>query len=208
MGSLGVAHGAGHQPLPHRGLTDRWLRLPHAFTRRPLLHLQRHCQRLQSRRWHGGLHAEGRQPRRRAVGLLARDADGSGWQKCQLVCPQRAGAGEVHLGCGARGQDDSAGVDRLGVPRHGHLARRPHRGRRCQKGADQDAQVGALDAGQQQVQLRPLGGQRGSHGHEQVHHDSDQERVRSDDPFEGPESPLGPRGLRRDLHHRAEPIQV
>mmetsp|Transcript_40192 Transcript_40192/g.106407 ORF Transcript_40192/g.106407 Transcript_40192/m.106407 type:complete len:203 (-) Transcript_40192:489-1097(-) len=140
--------------------------------------------------------------------LPARHADRPRRSQCLHGRPERAGAGEVRLGRHTRGDDDAAGVYDLGVPRHGHLARRPYRGRGRAQGPDQDAAHRAPHDREQQVQLRPPGGQRRGHRDEQVHHGCDQERCGRHHPLEDAEPSPGAHGVRRLLRDGAHPVQV
>mmetsp|Transcript_121705 Transcript_121705/g.344930 ORF Transcript_121705/g.344930 Transcript_121705/m.344930 type:complete len:316 (-) Transcript_121705:1128-2075(-) len=98
LGPAGVAPGPGRGHDAHRLLHDRQLRPAHALARRPLLHLQRHGERLQPGRLHRRHDDKGRAHRGRDGRLLPRLPDRPGRPERQPVGPERARAGKVHLG--------------------------------------------------------------------------------------------------------------
>mmetsp|Transcript_102125 Transcript_102125/g.271782 ORF Transcript_102125/g.271782 Transcript_102125/m.271782 type:complete len:220 (-) Transcript_102125:775-1434(-) len=173
--------------------------VPHGRPLRAMPHIQLVRQRLLARR--------GRERHHDEVGCLegperfdhAGHAGRAGRSQCQLDCAQRART--VRDDCEGRqgSTDDRARVDCMGVPRHWHLAGRPHRGGGREEDPDQDSQVGALDAHVKQDQHRPLGG-RGGHGrHLQVRPAVQVRQVLSYRPLAYAESALGARGVRRRL---------
>mmetsp|Transcript_114119 Transcript_114119/g.368676 ORF Transcript_114119/g.368676 Transcript_114119/m.368676 type:complete len:289 (+) Transcript_114119:1601-2467(+) len=190
----GGAPGAGPHWRPHRRHA-----VAHGRPVRAMPHLQRLRQRLPAGRGRVRHHAEVGQLQGRERLHPASHAGRPGRPERQLDGAERPGAVRDDRQGRQGGADDAAGVHRLGVPRHGHVPGRPHRGGRREEDPDQGAQAGAPDDHLEQDKHRPPGGRRGHGRHLQVCPAVQVRQVLAHDPLADAEPAPGARGLRRHL---------
>mmetsp|Transcript_19784 Transcript_19784/g.57394 ORF Transcript_19784/g.57394 Transcript_19784/m.57394 type:complete len:200 (-) Transcript_19784:697-1296(-) len=185
-----------HPHVPVARPLDRHLHEPDGLSPGPLLHLQRHGQRLPPRRGHLGPVPEvraGGQGQGRHLPRL--DVRPGRPQREPHGAQRPVTAGDDRQG-GSGGADDAAGVNVLGVPRYRHLAGRPHRGGRREEGPDQDAAARATYDFHREVEHRPSGRRRGHGRHDEVHHAGDVRRVLHQSARQPAQSALGSPRLR------------